>query len=54
MSKDRSVALVNAFLEEIKTTLENGEDALITRFGEFCVREKNGRRGRNQQTGEDL
>ena len=32
----------------------NGEDVLISGFGKFCVKEKNDRRGRNPQTGEDL
>jgi integration host factor subunit alpha len=42
------------FSENIKTTLESGEDVLITRFGKFCVREKKERRGRNPATGENI
>jgi integration host factor subunit alpha len=38
----------------MKTTLENGEDMLISGFGKFCVKDKRERRGRNPQTGEDL
>ena len=41
-------------LETIKQTFESGEDVLISEFGKFCVNEKNERRGRNPQTGEDL
>jgi integration host factor subunit alpha len=46
--------VVESILEIIKKTLENGEDVLISGFGKFCVKEKNERRGRNPQTGEDL
>jgi integration host factor subunit alpha len=28
-------------------SLESGEDVLITRFGKFCINEKNERKGRN-------
>jgi len=52
--KARAAELVEAVLEEVKTALESGEDVLITRFGKFCVKEKNGRKGRNPHTGEDL
>lgn len=40
-----------SLLEIIKSTLESGEDVLISGFGKFCVNEKNERRGRNPQTG---
>ncbi len=46
--------LVNRVLEIIQATLARGEDVLITGFGKFVVREKNRRRGRNPQTGEEL
>jgi integration host factor subunit alpha len=54
LSKAKSAQLLEFLLEIIKTTLENGEDVLISGFGKFCVKEKNKRRGRNPQTGEDL
>ena len=41
-------------LEIIKSTLESGEDILVSGFGKFCVNEKNKRKGRNPATGEDL
>ena len=50
---NKSINLVESLLELIKSTLESGEDVLITRFGKFCVNEKKERRGRNPQTGED-
>ena len=54
ISKNKSVQLIESLLETIKRTLENGEDVLISGFGKFSVKEKNERRGRNPQTGEDL
>ena len=53
-SKSKSGILIDSLLEIIKKTLENGQDVLISGFGKFCVKEKNSRRGRNPQTGEDL
>jgi integration host factor subunit alpha len=54
LSKSKSIEAVESLLETIKQTLESGEDVLITRFGKFCVNEKNERKGRNPWTGEDL
>jgi integration host factor subunit alpha len=54
LPKDRSSELIEALLEIIKQTLEQGEDVLITGFGKFSVKTKNPRRGRNPQTGKDL
>ena len=53
-SKTKSIEVVESLLETIKQTLESGEDVLISGFGKFCLNEKNERRGRNPQTGEDL
>ena len=53
-SKSKSTTLIESLLEIIKNTLENGQDVLISGFGKFCVKEKNSRRGRNPQTGENL
>ena len=52
--KTKSGKLVESLLEIVKTRLENGEDVIISRFGKFCVKSKNKRRGRNPATGEDL
>ncbi len=54
LSKKKSIDLVDSLLEIIKKTLENGEDVLISRLGKFCVRNKNERRGRKPQTGNDM
>ena len=52
--KNRSAELVEILLEQIKSTLEKGEDVLISGFGKFCVKEKKARRGRNPATGDDM
>ena len=54
ITKGKSAEVFETFLELIKSTLESGEDALISGFGKFCVKEKNERRGRNPATGNDL
>jgi len=38
----------------MKSTLESGEDVLVSGFGKFCVNDKKERKGRNPATGEDL
>jgi integration host factor subunit alpha len=40
-------------LEIIKSTLEAGDDVLVSGFGKFCVKDKKERKGRNPATGED-
>jgi len=52
--KNKSSEIVKSLLEIIKSTLESGEDVLISGFGKFCVKEKGERRGRNPATGEDM
>ena len=52
--KKQSADIVESLIESIKSTLESGEDVLISGFGKFCVNEKRQRRGRNPATGEDL
>ena len=52
--KNRCSELVETLLEIIKTSLEQGEDVLISGFGKFCVKDKKQRRGRNPATGDDL
>ena len=53
-TKKKSVDIIEALLEIIKSTLEKSEDVLISGFGKFCVKQKRQRRGRNPATGEDL
>ncbi len=54
LPKNKSTKIVESLLEIIKSTLESGEDVLISGFGKFCVKEKRERRGRNPATAEDL
>ena len=54
LSKARSKQVVEALIEIIKKSLENGEDVLISGFGKFVVRNKSERKGRNPQTSEEL
>ena len=53
-TKKKSVDIIEALLEIIKSTLEKSEDVLISGFGKFCIKNKSKRRGRNPATGEDL
>jgi integration host factor subunit alpha len=50
----KSTDIVEIILEIIKSTLETGEDVLVSGFGKFCVKDKRERRGRNPATGEDM
>ena len=52
--KERSMALVESLLEIMKKSLEHGEEVLISGFGRFCLKEKNARKGRNPQNGQDI
>ena len=54
LKKVESVRTFRSLLEIIKHTLETGEDVLISGFGKFCVKDKDKRKGRNPQTGNDL
>ena len=49
-----SAEIVEALLEIIKQSLEDGEDVLVSGFGKFVIQEKAPRRGRNPATGDDL
>ncbi|MBW2449627.1 MAG: integration host factor subunit alpha [Deltaproteobacteria bacterium] len=53
-TKKKSVEIIETLLEIMKSTLEKGEDVLISGFGKFCVKQKQQRRGRNPATGDDL
>jgi len=54
LQKQQSILIVDSLLEIIKRTLASGEDVMITGFGKFIVNEKDSRKGRNPQTGNDL
>ncbi len=54
LQKNESIVIIDSLLEIIKSTLESGEDILITGFGKFTVKEKKTRKGRNPQSEEPL
>jgi len=51
MNKNQAREAVETFLRIIKSSLEGGEDVLLSGFGKFSVKEKAARKGRNPQTG---
>ncbi len=53
-SKKESAELVETVFEVIKEALVQGEKVKFSGFGNFIVREKNARKGRNPQTGEEI
>ncbi len=54
VSKRDAKDLVEAFFEEVRRSLENGEQVKLSGFGNFDLRDKNQRPGRNPKTGEDI
>ena len=54
LTKLQATDSVEAFLRISKDSLISGSDLLLSGFGKFNVRDKNSRKGRNPQTGEDL
>ena len=53
-SKERCTELVENVFELMKQELEKGNDTLISGFGKWSVKQKNPRKGRNPQTGDEL
>ena len=53
-SKKESAEIVELVFETIKDTLSKGEKIKISGFGNFVVRNKRERVGRNPQTGEEI
>lgn len=53
-SKKESAEIVEMIFETIKETLERGEKIKISGFGNFVIRSKKPRVGRNPQTGEEI
>jgi integration host factor subunit alpha len=53
-SKMEAFEMVEAVFSTIKDTLESGEKLKISGFGNFVVKRKADRRGRNPQTGEEM
>jgi integration host factor subunit alpha len=53
-SKKESAEIVEMVFDTVKETLERGEKIKISGFGNFIVRDKKARVGRNPQTGKEI
>ena len=53
-SKKESIDLVDLVFETMKETLGRGEKIKISGFGNFVLRDKRQRQGRNPQTGDPI
>lgn len=53
-SKKEAADMVDLFFDTIKETLEEGEKLKVSGFGNFVVRHKRERIGRNPQTGDAI
>ena len=52
LNKREAKEFIEAFFEEISSTLEMGKDVKLSGFGNFVLRHKAQRPGRNPRTGE--
>ncbi|WP_118791562.1 integration host factor subunit alpha [Haemophilus haemolyticus] len=52
LSKHDTKNVVENFLEEIRSSLESGHDVKLSGFGNFELRDKSPRPGRNPKTGD--
>ena len=53
-SRKESAEIVDLVFDLLKETLEIGDKVKISGFGNFVVRQKRSRKGRNPQTGEEI
>jgi integration host factor subunit alpha len=54
LNKREAKELVEMFFEEIKASLESGHQVKLSGFGNFDLRDKKQRPGRNPKTGEEI
>ncbi len=54
LNKREAKEFVDAYFEIIRAALESGENVKLSGFGNFQLREKNQRPGRNPKTGEEI
>tara|TARA_Y100000588_G_scaffold169227_1_gene182981 strand:- start:1418 stop:1720 length:303 start_codon:yes stop_codon:yes gene_type:complete len=54
LNKREAKELVEMFFEEVRSALESGDLVKLSGFGNFDLREKNERPGRNPKTGEEI
>lgn len=54
LNKREAKEIVEMFFEEIRYALEHGSQVKLSGFGNFDLRDKNQRPGRNPKTGEEI
>ena len=54
LSKKDATKAVEAVFDSVMDSLKNGEKVQLIGFGNFEVRERHARKGRNPQTGEEI
>ena len=54
LNKREAKEIVEVFFEEIRTSLSNNQDVKLSGFGNFDLRDKSQRPGRNPKTGEEI
>lgn len=54
IDRQEAKTLVDLFFEEIRSALVSGEKVKLSGFGNFDIRDKSSRPGRNPKTGEDV
>ena len=54
LNKREAKELVEMFFEEVRAALEAGDQVKLSGFGNFDLRNKNERPGRNPKTGEEI
>ena len=54
LNKREAKDMVESYFEEIRAQLERGESVKLSGFGNFQLRDKPQRPGRNPKTGEDI
>ncbi len=54
LNKNEARELVNLFFEELTASLAIGKQIKLAGFGNFYLRDKNERPGRNPKTGEEI
>lgn len=54
LNKREAKEFVDQFFEEVRTALEAGHDVKLSGFGNFVLRNKRERPGRNPKTGEEI
>ncbi len=54
LNKREAKEFVELFFEEMRGALEQGEEVKLSGYGNFTLRDKNERPGRNPKTGEEI